>query len=100
MAPSSMAQNISFAIGRVLPQPAQVVSATVASNAKTSRSRPPAALPSSVEPPSEVAVKVLGAIDVRNRKDDDLELHVDRACGGACYQRMKSDSPLAVFRRA
>jgi hypothetical protein len=41
--------DISSAIGRVLPQPAQVVGATVASNAKTSSSRPPAALPSSAE---------------------------------------------------
>jgi hypothetical protein len=29
-------------------------------------------------PPTEVAVKAFGAIDVRNRDDDDLELHVDR----------------------
>ena len=31
-----------------------------------------------VEPPTQVAVKALGAIDVRNGDDDDLELHVDR----------------------
>ena len=31
-----------------------------------------------VEPPAEIAVKALGAIDVRDRDDDDLELHVDR----------------------
>src|SRR6266481_7176498 len=31
-----------------------------------------------VEPPTQVAVKALGAIDVRDRDDDDLELHVDR----------------------
>ena len=31
-----------------------------------------------VEPPAQVAVEALGAIDVRNRDDDDLELHVDR----------------------
>ena len=31
-----------------------------------------------VEPPAQAAVKALGAIDVRNRDDDDLELHVDR----------------------
>ena len=31
-----------------------------------------------VEPPTQAAVKALGAIDVRNRDDDDLELHVDR----------------------
>jgi hypothetical protein len=30
-----------------------------------------------VEPPTQVAVEALGAIDVRNRDDDDLELHVD-----------------------
>src|SRR5262245_35034878 len=49
MAPSSMAYRRSSPIGIVLAQPAQVVRAAVASNAKTSRSRPPAALPSSVE---------------------------------------------------
>jgi hypothetical protein len=32
----------------------------------------------SFAPPTEVAVKALSAIDVRNRDDDDLELHVDR----------------------
>jgi len=31
-----------------------------------------------VEPPTQVAVKALGAIDVRNRDDDGLELQVDR----------------------
>ena len=31
----------------------------------------------SVEPPTQAAVKALGAFDVRNRDDDDLELHVD-----------------------
>src|SRR5690348_14408534 len=31
-----------------------------------------------VEPPTQVAVKALGTIDVRNRDDDDLELQVDR----------------------
>jgi hypothetical protein len=30
-----------------------------------------------IQPPAEAAVKALGAIDVRNRDDDDLELHVD-----------------------
>jgi len=30
-----------------------------------------------VQPPTQVAVKALGAIDVRNSNDDDLELHVD-----------------------
>ena len=30
-----------------------------------------------VEPPAQAAVEALGAIDVRNRDDDDLELHVD-----------------------
>jgi hypothetical protein len=36
-----------------------------------------------VEPPPEAAVKALGAIDVRNRDDGDLQLHVDRRyfCG-------------------
>jgi len=29
-----------------------------------------------VEPPTQAAVKTLGAIDVRNRDDDDLELYV------------------------
>ena len=29
-----------------------------------------------VKPPPEAAVKALGAIDVRNRDDDDLEFHV------------------------
>src|SRR6516162_10729016 len=49
MAPSSMAYRRSSPIGIILAQPAQVIRAAVASNAKTSRSRPPAALPSSVE---------------------------------------------------
>jgi len=31
-----------------------------------------------VEPPAQAAVKALGAIDVRNGDDDDLELQVDR----------------------
>jgi hypothetical protein len=31
-----------------------------------------------VEPPARVAVEALGAFDVRNRDDGDLELHVDR----------------------
>ena len=31
-----------------------------------------------VEPPPQAAVKALGAIDVRNRDDDDLELRVLR----------------------
>src|SRR4051812_47087633 len=35
-----------------------------------------------VEPPTQAAVKALGAIDVCNRDDDDLELQVDRPCGG------------------
>ena len=44
-----------------------------------------------VEPPTEVAVEALGAIDVRDRDDDDLELHVDRprsrglSCGFAAH---------------
>ena len=33
-----------------------------------------------VEPPTEAAVESLGAVDIRNRDDDDLELHVDRPC--------------------
>ena len=32
-----------------------------------------------VEPPAQVPVKVLGAFDIRNRDDDNLKLHVDRA---------------------
>ena len=36
-----------------------------------------------IEPPAEAAVKSLGAIDVRNRDDDDLELHVGRPRTGA-----------------
>src|SRR3954454_5307855 len=35
---------------------------------------------SSLQP--KAVVKVLGAIDVCNRDDDDLKLHVDRPCGG------------------
>src|SRR5262245_37339762 len=35
-----------------------------------------------VEPPTELPVKELGAIDVRHRNDDDLELHVDRLGAG------------------
>ncbi len=31
-----------------------------------------------VMPPAELAVELLGAIDIRNRDDDDFELHVDR----------------------
>ena len=31
-----------------------------------------------VEPPAQAAVEALGALDVRNRDDDDLELQVDR----------------------
>jgi hypothetical protein len=31
-----------------------------------------------VEPPTEIAIKLLGAIDVRDRDDDDLKLHVGR----------------------
>ena len=30
-----------------------------------------------VEPPTQVAVEALGAVDVRNGNDDDLELHVE-----------------------
>jgi hypothetical protein len=33
-----------------------------------------------IEPPSEVRMEFLGAIDVGNRDDGDLELHVDRWC--------------------
>src|SRR6185295_2629716 len=29
------------------------------------------------EPPTQVAVKALGTVDVRNRDDDDLKLYVD-----------------------
>src|ERR1700722_4653293 len=32
-----------------------------------------------VKPPTQVAIESLGAIDVRDRDDDDLKLHVDRA---------------------
>jgi hypothetical protein len=32
-----------------------------------------------VESPAELAIEPLGAIDIRNRDDDDLELHVDGA---------------------
>ena len=32
-----------------------------------------------IEPPTQITVKALGAIDVRDRDDDDLKLHVDRA---------------------
>jgi hypothetical protein len=32
-----------------------------------------------VEPPTQVAIETLGAIDVRDRDNDDLKLHVDRA---------------------
>jgi hypothetical protein len=35
-----------------------------------------------VEPPTQLAVEALGAIDVRYRDDDDLELHVDRLRSG------------------
>ena len=33
-----------------------------------------------VQSPTQAAVKALGAIDVRDRDDDDLELHVDPPC--------------------
>jgi len=35
-----------------------------------------------VEPPTQVAIETLGAIHVRDRDDDDLKLHVDRAPRG------------------
>ena len=35
-----------------------------------------------VEPPAEARVELLRAIDVGDRDDDDLELHVDRSGGG------------------
>ena len=38
-----------------------------------------------VEPPAEVAIETLGAIDVRNGDDDDLELHVDRRPPSAVF---------------
>ena len=34
-----------------------------------------------VEPPSQIAVKTLGAIDVRNRDYDDVALHIDHPSG-------------------
>ena len=40
-----------------------------------------------IEPPAQAAVKALGAIDVRNRNDDDLELHIDRPSGGCDASR-------------
>jgi hypothetical protein len=33
-----------------------------------------------VEPPTQAAIETLGAVDVRNRDDDDLEPHVDCSC--------------------
>src|SRR5688500_16485973 len=35
-----------------------------------------------IEAPAQAAVEALGAGDVRNGDDDDLELEVDRPCGG------------------
>jgi hypothetical protein len=33
-----------------------------------------------IESPAQVPVKMFGAIDVRNRDDDDLELHINQLC--------------------
>src|SRR5215470_10443552 len=33
-----------------------------------------------IEPPSEPGVELLGTINIRDRKDDDLELHIDYRC--------------------
>ena len=43
-----------------------------------------------VEPPAQAAVEVLGALDVRDRDDDDLELQIDlpRICGLDCGIRV------------
>src|SRR5215217_1697898 len=35
-----------------------------------------------IESPAQAAVETLGAIDVRNRDDHDLELHIDRSSRG------------------
>src|SRR5215217_8231451 len=35
-----------------------------------------------IEAPAQVDVETLSAIDVRNRDDDDLELHIDRSSRG------------------
>ena len=42
----------------------------------------PIVLEISVEPPSQTLVEALGAIDVGHRKNDDLELQIDRRRGG------------------
>jgi hypothetical protein len=57
-----------------------------------------------IQPPAEAAVKPLGAIDVRNRDDDDLELHVDRprfgALGCSCHGSLLDVGEGVAHRRA
>ena len=46
----------------------------------------------SVEPPAQAAVKLLGAIDVRDGNGGDLELHVDRrASSGRSQFRCRTE---------
>ena len=50
-----------------------------------------------VESPTQAAVEALGAIDVRNRDDDDLELHVDRPCLRGCIAASLRSKVMAVM---
>src|SRR5208337_426011 len=51
-----------------------------------------------VEPPTQAAIKALGAIDVRNRDDDDLELHVDRSSSGGLDCRFAASTAHVELR--